>query len=34
MLFLKRPISDLTDAIAGKPPPTGFVFIQEICVEG
>ncbi len=30
MLFLKRPISDLSDAIAGKPPPTGFAFSQSL----
>ncbi|WP_205860700.1 hypothetical protein, partial [Pseudomonas viridiflava] len=30
MLFLKRPISDCTDAIAGKPPPTGYAFSQSL----
>ncbi|WP_205903478.1 hypothetical protein, partial [Pseudomonas viridiflava] len=29
MLFLKRPISDLTDAIAGKPPPTGMHSVRH-----
>ena len=30
MLFLKRPISDWTDPIAGKPPPTGYAFSQSL----